>query len=531
MSDARGLTAEGLLTIDVESELRKLATAQLQGPWQLPTELVRRSVRSGAHGIRVRVARREAEIVDDGHPLAAEDLESLAAVLDASVAPARRHAALTRLEERGETALMALAGLDLERLSVRTDGAGREHTLTLRRGHAPSVTQGPTRRTGTTIVAVGEAMGSQARGYLRTMVRYCPVPVGLDGVPLATGPTDILAQAVLPSPLRGRVWIPRESETAHVWLLVHGVVVTRVAIPNAPAIEAAVELSGRAQGGGLDAASARAAFTYHLEPLLHAAAGCVMDAARELPSRPPAIHGRITRLLLHTARRRIRLREILTVPAFRVLDGATGETSWVDLVTLRAHLDRGNADGGGPRQLRALDPEQSPDRFALGPGPIAILQEAERSLLSDLLGVHFVHPPLRDRGGPWAQRTRDQLRNMARRGGELLDNVIHPRREPVDVERLTPEERALLDLLRAHAPEADDGGPIEIEMCEGDGRVKIGSGRVLLPRANARVRACVRAVATARAWAYPAYLVLLGDLGRPPAALRRRWWSAGEAGA
>ena len=37
-----------LLTIDVESELRKLTQAQLQGPWQLPAELVRAAVRQGA---------------------------------------------------------------------------------------------------------------------------------------------------------------------------------------------------------------------------------------------------------------------------------------------------------------------------------------------------------------------------------------------------------------------------------------------------------------------------------------------------
>lgn len=532
MTDPRDASLDGLLTIDVESELRKLATAQLQGPWQLPTELVRRSVRAGAHGVRVRVSRREVEIVDDGRPLAVEQLESLAAVLDPEVVPTSRHTALTRLEEQGEVALMALAGLNVERLTLRTDGNGRERILTLEKGRRPRLEEVPTRRTGTTVLVSGEAFGSQARAYLRTMARYCPTPVGLEGEALAIGPRDHLGEAKLPAPVPGRVWIPRTSDTAHVWLLHHGIVVTRVAVPNAPAFEAAVELPSSASGGGLDAAAARQAFAAHLDAVLHGAAGCLMEAARGLPNLPPSVHGRVTRLLLHTARRRTRLREVLTVPAFRVLDGATGETSWVDLVTMRAHLDRGKPEGGGPRQMRALDPDQQPSRFALGPGPVAILGEAERSLLSDLLGVHFVHPPLRDRGGPWMQRVRRAVETAADRTGRAWDILTHPGRTPLEDGELTDDERALLQALREFAPVPEDGAPIAIDMCEGGGRVRTRTGSqpaVLLPRGNPRVRACVRAIATAPAWAYPVHLLLLRDFGRPPARLQRLWWNAGEA--
>ena len=53
MNGARSIDVSGLLTIDVASELRKLSQAQLQGPWQLPAELVRRALRDGAGHIDV----------------------------------------------------------------------------------------------------------------------------------------------------------------------------------------------------------------------------------------------------------------------------------------------------------------------------------------------------------------------------------------------------------------------------------------------------------------------------------------------
>ena len=42
-----------LLTIDAESELRKLAEATLEGPWQAPAELVRRALAAGARRVDV----------------------------------------------------------------------------------------------------------------------------------------------------------------------------------------------------------------------------------------------------------------------------------------------------------------------------------------------------------------------------------------------------------------------------------------------------------------------------------------------
>lgn len=59
------IDVSGLLTIDVASELRKLSLAQIQGPWQLPSELVRRALRDGATQVEVDLARHKAEVRDN----------------------------------------------------------------------------------------------------------------------------------------------------------------------------------------------------------------------------------------------------------------------------------------------------------------------------------------------------------------------------------------------------------------------------------------------------------------------------------
>ena len=99
----------GLLTIDVASELRKLSLAQLQGPWQLPSELVRRALRDGATQVEVDLARHRAEVRDNGRGVPETHLEWTGVLLDSRRTNEERHAALTALEATGELVLLMLA--------------------------------------------------------------------------------------------------------------------------------------------------------------------------------------------------------------------------------------------------------------------------------------------------------------------------------------------------------------------------------------------------------------------------------------
>ncbi|MBV1861815.1 MAG: hypothetical protein KUG77_25570, partial [Nannocystaceae bacterium] len=56
---------DALLTIDVGSELRKLSSAQLQGPWQIPAEIARRGLRGRATKIEIRTRRNSIDVTDD----------------------------------------------------------------------------------------------------------------------------------------------------------------------------------------------------------------------------------------------------------------------------------------------------------------------------------------------------------------------------------------------------------------------------------------------------------------------------------
>ena len=75
MADDNIIDVGGLLTIDVGSELRKLSQAQLQGPWQIPAELVRRALRAGATEVDVRTERHGVRVIDDGAGVPAVQLQ------------------------------------------------------------------------------------------------------------------------------------------------------------------------------------------------------------------------------------------------------------------------------------------------------------------------------------------------------------------------------------------------------------------------------------------------------------------------
>ena len=75
--DEKAVDIGALLTIDVDAELRKLATAQLQGPWQIPAELVRRSMAAGASRVDVSFSRRRVRVEDDGRVIDVAQAQAL----------------------------------------------------------------------------------------------------------------------------------------------------------------------------------------------------------------------------------------------------------------------------------------------------------------------------------------------------------------------------------------------------------------------------------------------------------------------
>ncbi len=515
------IDVSGLLTIDVASELRKLSLAQLQGPWQLPSELVRRALRDGATQVEVDLARHRAEVRDNGCGVPEAHLEWTGVLLDRRRTNEERHAALTALEATGELALLMLAGLEPRTLQIRSARGGRVVCLAYQHGRVPWMTIDATPESDSTVVLVQHADLDRARAaeWLRGAARFAPANVVIDGRAIEPAFQGTFGARALESPLRGRVAIPLEGDTAHAWLLEHGLVTGHVAIPDSPCFEAAVEL-GDTGATELSAARLREAMQPHVEALVRQAMGALLHVARDVAVYPEHARQRLARLVLQAMRRRLLTPSMVRVPVFRVIDGANERT--VDLAALREEVLRGGPD----RVLTALYPDQRPERYALGTGLVLVADETERSLLAELFSLRFRPPELRDGAHGLLAAWRRVVYGALRGGARAADLLRHPlRRAPLPEDRLAPEERHFLHALRGHA----FGGQrvvSEVHMCEGRSvprRTADSPPQLLLPRDNPTVRACVRAVARDPAWVYPAWLAVLDGRALPPRSARQRW--------
>jgi hypothetical protein len=510
-----------LLTIDVESELRKLSQAQLQGPYQIPAEFVRRAVRNGASEIDVQLGRHRARIVDDGAGIDPALLQWTAVLLDGRRPNTERHTALTVLESSGELALLAVAGLSPRAVTIDAAFNGQRHLLEFAAGRPPRLQTGMAGGKGCSVSI--EANGLERRAcaeWLADAAKFAPAAIRVDAKLIPHGFSHAFAIAELAAPLRGRLAIPFEGETAHAWLLEHGIVTGHVAIPEAPCFEAAIEL-GTADGD-LSAARVREAMQPHVPMLVDQAVSVLVRVADQAGGMPEPARARLARLVLQAARKQLRTQEVTHAAVFRIADGE-GER-WIDIAGLQAASQR---DPSGARILLALYPGQRPERYTLGATPVLIADEAERSMLSELLQARFRPPDARD--------ARESLRGVWHRGVDIVgralaragDLVRHPLRgRPVDDELLPLEEHELLKELRLHLGRDPHRSVEGITMCAGAGpirRTRGGTPTLLLPRRNPAVLACVRAIAQDRRWAYPVYLALLEGYGLPPDELRRSW--------
>jgi hypothetical protein len=256
MSRRSTIDVTDLLSIDVESELLKLSQAQLEGPWQLPAELVRREIRDGATNIDVHFQRGRVLVSSDVGRVDRRVLEALAILLDSRRSNADRHAALGVLERAGEVALIAMAGVGISCFEVSIDDSVRRHRLTFAGGTAPILAEGPSRGSGSVIVLESPAIERRrAARWLAEAARFARPTVRIQGKALRSSLRDALVVGPLQPPLSGQIWIPSDGIDAHAWLLEHGLVTARMSIPSVPCFCAAVELGGSSQE--LSAARAR----------------------------------------------------------------------------------------------------------------------------------------------------------------------------------------------------------------------------------------------------------------------------------
>jgi hypothetical protein len=518
--NSRSLDVGGLLTIDVASELRKICESQIEAPWQLPAELVRRAFRAGARSVAVSFGRHRVVVADDGRGLDPDLAERVAVLVDPRRDPEARHRALVALEGAREPALLALGSLTkLQELIIEMVHGRESYTVALRRGSksGPSLAVGPApTSSGSRIeLRTAEIDRQKAAAWLFEIARFAPSSLVVDGRPGPDGMDARLAEVPLCSPLRGRLALLERGETAHAYLLAHGLVTAHMTIPGVPSFLAAVELGSADEDPAPN--RLRDALVPLIPSLVQQAVGLIVATGHKLSVQacPESLRSRLAHLVLQAARSARSTDEIQRVAVFRTLVRRTSGRPEVRLVDLASLREYAAANEGASTltststlvtlpTLVALPPSQRPDRYALGAGPVLVADGAERSMLAEVLGVRFQAPSGRTPSGSLLALVRRGVRYCWRAltvGGARL---LHPAGGTLlRDDQLTPGEQALLVSIREHlgraSKVASTGGAVDAVMCEGQAAPRRVNGKMpmlVLSRNNAIVAACVRAIAT-----------------------------------
>jgi hypothetical protein len=533
---AEKLDIGSLLTIDVESELRKLTQAQLQGPWQLPAELVRRAIGAGATRVEVELGRTQLRVRSEGGGVPYSVLRELAALLDSEREPQRRHQALAALERAGALALLGVVGLgpaSVRIISPRATPDGRGLQLSWTRGgvefnklgsappstgldRAPASTGVDPAEHAEVLVRGAKIDRTRAREWLAEVARYAPIEILVDGRPLlgnnqpfgpgSGGFADAFALTRVTTPVPALLALPREGEAGRLYLLQDGLVTTHLSVPAGPCFEAAIETRELAEPSA-SAARLRELIEPQIPAIVDAAIAWMIRVGHDGARLDPRDRSRLTQLLLQGARRdRERAKTIARVPLFRGLE-RDGRERWCDLLALRQSIQ----DEGGERLLTALFPDQDPAEFA-AEARIFVLDESERALLGELLELGFRQPRRRVGARRGLARWIHDLPQLLR--GRALFSALRPGGRPIPDVQLDPAERHFLFTVRAQLED------VEVHMCTGRGPIRRRGHHLLLPRGSAKVGSAVIAVAADPAWVYPALLALLEGQEFPERARR-----------
>lgn len=487
-----------LFGIDVDAEVRKVATGALCGPWQAPAELVRRAVGAGARHVEVSHARDGFAVEDDAAPLPRAALGALADVLERGD-DVGRHRAVLALEEIGAAELLVLAGAGAAAVEVRSAGS----VLRWRRGRPAEVraTSEPGTRVGVRGIAIDR---SRARRWTAGACAFAPARVRVDGE-LLEPRFEAVASAPL-AVLAGFVAVLRGSHPGRLLILDRGVLTTEVPL-GAPALGGVVEASALVARPST-AEGLRAAVAAHVPAVREAGVRLALERASAGPPDPDTLHA-LRRVLLWATAHGPLAADAERAPVLPVLlDAGRAEARW------SVERARQAAAAGG---LWVLGPEQDADAFVLPDGPVLRLAGDERATVADRLRARFFLPQERPRDPP---RTLRRMGDMLRR---LPTWIVRPRALPED--GLGPAERRFRASAEQHLSD-EAGRPARVAFCGGGGGPRRAGRRLWLPRAHPLVRRAVAAVAADPASLYPA-LLGLGQGLRPSPACRRAWLSAG----
>jgi len=497
--------SDRFLTIDVSSELATLCEAQLRGIWQVPAELVRLALRIGAADVSVRSRRRRFEISWEGPTIDDGVFADLRLALDTELGPDVRQAAIAALERSGMEGLLWAAGLPGARLRIVCSDGERRWSFQDRRLGRPHPKNGAGPEAPTSVVIQWRCAGLDSRRASRWMAiatRFAPARILLDAAVLPTGFVGGLYHLQLEEPVPCRLGLTRTGDEPVLWLLRDGVVSARASVPGYPPFEAAVELGGLVAPGA-SAADMRRAVKPFLGDLVDRAVWMMMQVSDRMPEMASSDRERLALLLLRTARKGIRTREICRLS---LLETASGDDLRLSVEEIRQLADQ----RGGV--LAAIEAGERTTEDLMDPPSTLLASREVRHFLAELTAVRFQSPPRHRRS--FHKRVTDRIRAAVDR---LLRRTrgVFARRE-VPPSDLRPPETDLFEAIRSAL------SPVGVSLCEGHGAIGWTAGGVVVPRSHPAIKAGTDLVSADAAWLYPLLLAL--DTGQdPPEDLRSRW--------
>ncbi|MFH1437988.1 MAG: hypothetical protein ABIJ56_19930 [Pseudomonadota bacterium] len=559
LSDQLGERGEALgpdfLSIDIEAQIRKLPSRTFRSPFHYPVELVRSALIRGAERVEVEVERSAVVAADNGGMIDETALKNLTDVFDPKINAQERLTALSFFEdERGIGLLAAFAPHPKMVVIETSDGKNSGVRVTFRPGALPEKEAWLDPRAGEASASrktrirldpgVGEASASrktsirlspgagEASASRKTRIRimrsggdpgkersvlerYCrraAAQIVLNGREISgqSDPPNALFAATL-APWEtvggGTVWIPDQGDVCRLWLLDHGIRWQQLfhAPDHGLVYEAAVECAAERPKDFSKRIRERALRMYG-------------KLAEDYDQSPPGRRERIEELFfLHY--RLTRDRSIVDRFApFRVHE-KSGRLSLPDLRML--------AESG---RLKALPMEEDPGRYITQGLTVLRLTQRQWEFLAEHARMELSAPFPVPRRDPWHTRLRRWLRKKA---DDAVSSMLLGSIDPVGRDNLSPQERALIDLVSSELmkgsfrlPGESSGGRVKVVL---DNRGRRRPGRLIryegkrvlsISRRNRHVVLAIRAVHKDPANIAMVLPMLTGGLGG---------WTAAEA--
>lgn len=244
--EGRGPSLEAeFLSVDVDAQLRKLASRSFRSPHEYPVELVRDALRRGATVVQLRISSRRMEVKDNGAAFDEQTVKKMHLLLNPELPAWERHSALELLSGAGRLGLLSAWAPSPTCVQVYSSDVSWQWFP----GRGPEALACTSHSGNRVCIRRRNADWRKEREEVIEACRFSPRAVILDGVECSIRGGrlhDLVSGPVCPGEgvRGGTIWIPRRGDVCRIHLLADGIRWRTVALSagrNGLVFEAAVE--------------------------------------------------------------------------------------------------------------------------------------------------------------------------------------------------------------------------------------------------------------------------------------------------